>query len=209
MKTSDFPSKIIVIGASAGGLEAISEIVGGLPTGFPVPILYVSHMPMDYQSALPKILPDRTDLKVESASDGLPLEPSTLYLAVGGHNVTVEHGLIRLAVSDGESKFCPSINMAISSAAKAYGENCIAVLLTGMLDDGVEGLQENHRQGGFTIIQSPSDAEFPSMPFEALTRDHPDSVLPLTEIAGRLIVLTSTDKTPRRADEIRDEETQG
>lgn len=204
MNTSAVSSKIIVIGASAGGLEAISEIIGGLPEGFPVPILYVSHMPMDRRSALPEILPGRTALEVESVTDGAILRPGRLYTSVAGHNVTVEHGVLRLAPSDGESKFCPSINMAISSAARAYGENSIAILLTGMLDDGVDGLQENHRCGGFTIVQNPHDAKFPSMPLEALARDHPDSVLPISAIAERLVTLTySEDNTPKRAEEDR------
>lgn len=186
--TKNLP-KIIVIGASAGGLEAVSKIAGMLPADFPAPILYVAHLMKGRQSEAAAILGHRTVLKVRAVKDGERLEPGCLFVAQSADNISVQKGWLHISKTAAKTRLAPSIDVALTSAAQAYGSGVLAILLTGRLDDGVSGLNEIHRVGGTTLIQDPAEAAYNSMPLAAIARDHPNQILTLERIGEHLLGL--------------------
>ena len=181
--------KIVVIGASAGGLDAVSQIVEMLPGDYPVPILFVAHLMKGRQSVSPAILQRRTALTVKGVEDGDRLESGYLYVAEWAQNISMTDGCLWISDGDQGTRLSPSINVALKSAADAYGEDMLAILLTGMLDDGVEGLQAVFRAGGTALVQDPDEAAFASMPLAAIEHDHPEKVLKLEQIGQHLLDL--------------------
>jgi len=184
--------KIVVIGASAGGLDAVSQIVEMLPGNYPVPILFVAHLMKGRQSVSPAILQRCTALTVTGAANGVRLEAGHLYVAEWAQNISIADGCLSIAESNQETRLSPSINVALKSAAEAYGNSMLAILLTGMLDDGVEGLQAVFRAGGTALVQDPEEAAFASMPLAAIEHDHPEKVLKLEQIGQYLLDLVGS-----------------
>jgi two-component system chemotaxis response regulator CheB len=181
--------EIVVIGASAGGLEAVSRIVEMLPADYPIPILFVSHLMKGRQSEAASILQQRTALNVRPVEDGDRLKPPGLYVAAWARNIVVTRQGLSIVEGDQSTRLSPSINVALESAATAYRERLLAILLTGMLDDGVEGLQAVFKTGGTALVQDPEEAAYASMPRAAIARDHPDRVLKLEQIGKHLLGL--------------------
>ena len=178
----------IVIGASAGGVEALLNILGPLREGFALPIIVVLHLPNERRSHLAEVFARRVSLPVLEARDKTPVEAGTLYFATPGYHLSVERDRsFSLSLEDRVHYSRPAIDYLFESSADAYGPTLAAVLLTGANQDGARGLSQVKQRGGLTIIQDPEDAQVATMPQAALDILQPDHILTLRGI-GRLLV---------------------
>src|SRR3954447_1871614 len=182
---------IVVIGASAGGLEALRAIVGALDPDFAAPICVVLHTSPQSPGLLDGILTRPGKLAALNAINGERLRPGHIYVAPPDFHLVVEPGILRVTKGPRENRFRPAIDPLFRSAAQVYGPGAIGVVLTGSLDDGTAGLWTIKQLGGCAIVQDPSDALFPGMPENALTHVDVDYVVPLAELAPLLMSLTS------------------
>jgi len=181
---------IVVIGASAGGIDAFKKLVRGLPKGFPASIFIVWHTAPNITSLLPKILDSETSLPVIEPFDGERISPGTIYVSRPDHHLMVEDGVVRVTKGPKENRFRPAVDPLFRSAALAHGPRVIGVILSGGLDDGTSGLWTVKENGGVAIVQDPVDAKFPSMPISALRMVDVDYTLPVTEMGELLTRLT-------------------
>ena len=178
----------IVVGASAGGVEALLALLGPLRQGFVLPIIVVLHLPEERRSQLAEVFARRLMLPVEEATDKQDITPGTVYFATPGYHLSVEQDRsLSLSLEDRVHYSRPSIDYLFESAADAYGSSLAAVLLTGANHDGARGLAYVKRCAGLTIVQDPEDAQVATMPQAALNVLQPDHVLPIHGI-GRLLV---------------------
>jgi two-component system chemotaxis response regulator CheB len=180
--------RIVVIGASAGGVEALIGLIPKLPRGFPAPVCIVVHIPADSPGLLASILARRSKVNVEEATDGATLVAGTVYVAQPDCHLIVEHDrTLRLTHGPRENRHRPAVDPLFRSAALAYGNGAIGVILSGSLDDGTAGLLAIKRVGGMAVVQSPEDALYSGMPQSALENvDDIDFVVPLAEIPEAL-----------------------
>jgi len=183
---------IIVIGMSAGGLDASIAIIRALPVGFPAALFVVTHMPAEGPSFLPGILSRAGPLPAVHVTDGMAIAPGQIYCATPDHHLLIESGHIHSLRGMKENGFRPAIDATLRTAARAYGSRVVGVILTGQLDDGTAGLLAVKRRGGYAIVQDPDEAEFPSMPRTAGRYVAIDAVLQLNEIAPLLVRLAHT-----------------
>jgi len=173
----------IVMGGSAGALDALNQILPALPASFPIPIALVLHVHPSKPSYLARVLETRCALTVKEAEDKEPLAPGTLYIAPPNYHLLMERrGCFSLSVDDPVLFSRPAIDVLFESAADAFGPALAGVLLTGGSADGAQGLAEIKRKGGLTVVQAPSTAAVPIMPEAALRVAAIDHVLPLAEI---------------------------
>jgi two-component system chemotaxis response regulator CheB len=177
----------VVIGASAGALEALSSLLPGLPADYRLPILVVVHLPPDKTSLLAELLRVRCAIRVREAEDKEPIEPGVVYFAPPDYHLLVEEDK-RLSLSDDEPVLFsrPSIDVLFESAADAYGGGLIGVVLTGANSDGANGLKAVVEAGGVAVIQSPGSAYAVAMPEAAIAACPAARVLPVNEIAAYL-----------------------
>lgn len=179
--------RAIVIGASAGGVEALLGILGPLRKGFTLPIIVVLHLPDERRSQLAEVFARRVAMRVEEAGDKTPVEAGTLYFATPGYHLSVEQDRsFSLSLEDRVHYSRPAIDFLFESAADVYGPSLAAVLLTGANRDGAKGLAQVKRHGGLTIVQDPNEAQVATMPLAALDTHQPDHILPIHGI-GRLL----------------------
>jgi len=181
---------IIVIGASAGGLQPLRRIVEAFPKDLKAAVFIVWHISPHHRSYLPEILTETGKLNAREARDGEKLETGRIYVARPDHHLLVESGRVRLTKGPKENRFRPSVDSLFRSAAYAYGPRVIGVVLTGALDDGMAGLWAIKDRGGIAVVQDPAEAEQPSMPWSALVNVDVDYCLPVSEIAKLLVTLT-------------------
>lgn len=180
---------IIVIGASAGGVEALVALVGGLPRDLPAAVFVTLHIPPYAHSYLPEILQRAGRLPAAQAVDQQLFEDGHIYTAPPDHHLLVERGRMRVARGPRENRSRPAIDPLFRSAAFAYGPRVIGVILSGALDDGTAGLLAIKRQGGMALAQEPTDALIPSMPTHALrfvTVDHTARAVEMGPLLGHL-----------------------
>lgn len=187
----DEERRVIVIGASAGGVEALQQVVGGLPASLGAPVFVVLHVHARSKSFLPEILSAAGPLPAAHAVDGAAIENAHLYIAPPDHHLIVERDHMHVGLGPKENYQRPCINVTFRSAALAYGDKVIGVVLTGQLDDGTAGSWDIKRRGGTVIVQHPEDAAFSSMPLSTLREVEADYVLPLAEIGPLLGRLSS------------------
>ncbi|HKS28678.1 MAG TPA: chemotaxis protein CheB [Pyrinomonadaceae bacterium] len=182
---------MIAIGASAGGVEALKEIVRGLPPDLPASVLIVNHLSPHHPTYLPEILSNAGALPVSLPRDSEEIVRGHVYLAPPDYHMVVKHGRIYLGQGPKENFARPAIDPLFRSAALAYGSQLIGVILTGAQNDGTSGLWAVKERGGVAIVQDPKDAYFPSMPQSALDKVKADYCLPVSEIAPVLIRLAN------------------
>ncbi len=180
---------IIVVGASAGGVEAISRLAADLPSDLPASLFVVHHFPPTSVSVLPDILNRRGPLCAANPEDGEEIRPGRIYVAPPDFHVLVKPGLIRLAHGPRENGHRPAVDPLFRTAALAYGRRVVGVILSGTLDDGTAGLAVIRSRGGMAVVQDPKDALYPGMPRSALENVGADYVLPLDRIGSVLVRL--------------------
>lgn len=177
----------IVIGASAGGVEALGLILPSLPAKFRPAVLIVLHLPRERPSLLVEIYEKRCALPIREADDKEPIEPGTIYFAPPDYHMLVERNRqIALSTEEPVHFSRPSVDVLFESAADAFGSRLLGVILTGANEDGASGLHAIHRAGGVTVVQQPDSAKVPLMVVSALQRNPADFVLSLPEIAELL-----------------------
>lgn len=188
------PWEIVVIGCSLGGMRALEEVLGHIPTEFPLPIAVVQHRYRNSDEGLPSFFRRRVQLKVVDVTDKEWIKPGTVYLAPANYHLLVERGEFSLSVDGAVAYSRPSVDVLFESAADAYGAGVIAVVLTGANNDGAAGAKRVHQRGGFVIVQEPDTAEAPDMPRAAIAATRVDRILPLNRIGPFLIELCRTPK---------------
>ena len=183
---------LIVVGASAGGLEALRAVVAGLPADLPAAVCVVWHMSTENSGVLPGILQRAGALPASHPQDGEPLQTGRIYVAIPDRHLVIEDGRLRLSQGPKENRFRPAVDPLFRSAAAAYGSRVIGVVLTGSLDDGAAGMEAIKARGGLAVVQDPDDALFPSMPRSVLKHVAVDHVAAaaaigplLAELVGR------------------------
>ncbi|WP_051391141.1 chemotaxis protein CheB [Paraburkholderia mimosarum] len=196
--------RIIVIGASYGGIEALSLLVGQLPPTFPAPVFIVQHLGAGSLGVLPRILSRAGSLPVAHPRHCEPIRPGRIYVAPPDHHMLVRKGYVALSLGPRENRFRPAVDPLFRSAALAYGPAVVGVILTGHLDDGTAGLMAIKDQRGTAVVQEPREATAPSMHASALanvTVDHRCSVAEM----GALLVMLANDDASMPALGLRDE----
>jgi two-component system chemotaxis response regulator CheB len=182
---------IIVVGASAGGIEALRVLAGGLPADLPASLFVVLHTSPESPAMLPNILDRSGSLPALSPNDGDRIRRGTIYVAPPDRHLLIEPNLVRVTRGPKENRFRPAVDPLFRSAAQTYGPRVVGVILTGYLDDGTAGLWTVKQLGGTAVVQDPADALVPSMPLNAVTHVNVDYCLPLDEIAPLLVQLTT------------------
>lgn len=194
---------IVVIGSSAGGVEALQRLCSSLPADFPAAVFIAQHLSASARSVLPLLLNRVGPLNAASPADGDQIEPGRIYVAAPDHHMLLRPGKILMRRGPHENRTRPAVNALFRSAALAYGGRVIGVVLTGLLDDGTEGLIAIKAAGGLSIVQDPADADWPSMPRNALKRDHVDHAVPVADLGdllARLVVEPAGQTVPLPAE---------
>jgi two-component system chemotaxis response regulator CheB len=195
----------VVVGASAGGVDALMTVLPALKRGFALPVFVVLHVPRHMPSALVEIFAPRCALAVREVEDKQPVADATIYFAPPDYHLLIDAGegvrrpvhdvtpCLALSADETVNYSRPSIDVLFESAADFYGERLAGIILTGANSDGAAGLAAVARGGGITIVQQPEGAFASAMPAAAMARVTPDFVLPLADIAGRLHSLSTLD----------------
>lgn len=205
--------RAIAIGASAGGIEALKEVVSQIPADLPASVFVAVHIPPFVASSLPEIISKAGPLPAVHPQDGAKIEVGRIYVAPPDHHLLIDGRCVAVKKGPKENRFRPSIDALFRSAAYVCGPRAIGVVLSGALDDGTSGLWSIKRLGGITVVQRPNQARFESMPRSALEYVEIDHNLPSAEIGallGRLAneqrvseVAVEPDTKMRMAKEIR------
>ena len=192
---------MVVLGASAGGVDALARVVADLPADLGAAVLVVLHTGPTARSYLPAILGRAGALPAEQARNGAALEPNRIYVAAPDHHMVVLDGHIRVVRGPHENGHRPAIDPLFRSAALSYRERAIGVVLTGALDDGAAGSAAISRLGGSVLVQDPGEAAFPDMPRHAIEADTPHAVLPLEQLGAAVVGLVrAPPEAERKAD---------
>ncbi|MEA2639736.1 MAG: two-component system, chemotaxis family, protein-glutamate methylesterase/glutaminase [Chloroflexota bacterium] len=183
---------VVVIGASAGGVEAMRQVVHGLPADLDAAVFVVMHMGASSSSALAHILARNGPLPARQATDGEPIVGGQIYVARPDFHLLIDDGHVCLSHGPRENSYRPAVDALFRSAAEARASHVIGVVLSGALDDGSAGLLQIKRSGGVAMVQDPADALFPSMPQNALDLVDVDYTLSATDLGpliGRLVAV--------------------
>ena len=183
--------ELVVVGVSAGGLQALCTLAGGLALGFDLAMVIVQHRSKD-SYALCDVLQDCTSIPIQEIVDKEPIEAGRIYLAPPDYHVLIEPGYFSLNVDEPIRYSRPSIDLMFESAADAYGGRVIGVVLTGANHDGAWGLRQIADHGGAAIVQDPATAEVAVMPRAALAAVPTAEVLPVEAIAARILALQAS-----------------
>jgi two-component system, chemotaxis family, protein-glutamate methylesterase/glutaminase len=181
---------VIVIGASAGGVEALMSLVSTLPADLPAAVFLVLHIPAQSPSLLPDILNRTGPLQALHPADGQAIQYGHIYIAPPDQHLMVEEGIVHVIRGPKENRHRPAIDPLFRSAARTYGTRVVGVILTGSMDDGTAGLLAIKRRGGVAVVQDPQDALFSSMPQSAIAHVEVDHVVPLSRIGSLLVQLS-------------------
>src|SRR5688572_24313817 len=187
---------VIVIGASAGGLEVLKRLFSGLSDGIDAAVFIVWHIPPDVLGILPQILSRHSKMTIANALDNEPIVFNRVYVAPPDHHMMIERGRVRLVRGPKENRFRPAIDPLFRSAAYSYGSRVIGIILSGALDDGTAGLWTVKQFGGTSIVQDPQESEVPGMPESALRSvnvDHKVTIKEMTQVLKRLVLEPATE----------------
>jgi two-component system, chemotaxis family, protein-glutamate methylesterase/glutaminase len=183
---------IIVIGASAGGVETLKSLVRTLPRSLPAAVFVVLHLPAQSKSLLPTILSREETLPAVHPANGDPILPGFIYVAPPDHHLMIREEQMIVVRGPRENRHRPAVDPLFRSAAVAFGTRSVGVILTGALDDGTSGLKAVKQRGGIAIVQDPDEATYPSMPLSAMRNVEVDYTLPVAEIGPLLARLANT-----------------
>jgi two-component system chemotaxis response regulator CheB len=180
-----------VIGASAGGLQALLELVASLPSPLPAALLVVIHTRTGSESHLPEILSRESALPAAFAVDGAPIEPGHIYISPPDVHLLVSGRTMCLSRGPRENGFRPAVDPLFRTASRSFGNRVMGIILSGALDDGTYGLKVLKDGGGIAVVQSPEEATFPGMPLSAIRFVEVDHVLPVALIAPLIVEMSS------------------
>lgn len=180
---------IVVIGASAGGVQALTDVLRRLPGNLPAAVFVVLHMAAKAPSALSAILSRCTSLPVAEAQDGEPIRPGRIYVSRPDYHLLIQDGRVRLGHGPKEQHTRPAVDPLFRTAAETYGPRVVGVVLTGAQCNGSQGLLAVKQHGGVAMVQDPAEALWPSMPASAIRTVGVDHVLPLSDLAGKMTEL--------------------
>ncbi|MGO9391336.1 protein-glutamate methylesterase/protein-glutamine glutaminase [Rhodoblastus sp.] len=181
--------KIVVIGSSTGGPRALHQVLERLPACFPAPIVIAQHMPPQFTAAMAKWLTDVCAVKAVEASDDMVLSPGVACIGPGGMQFRIANGRAKIAAAQGESLYKPSVDVLAASAASAYGGNVLAIMLTGMGNDGAKGFQKLKEGGAYVMAQDQATSAVWGMPRAVAESGCADEILSLGEIGARINAL--------------------
>mgnify|MGYP000492289864 FL=1 len=183
---ADFP--VFCIGGSAGAVKGFLALAEALPADFPAPIFFVLHRKNPglrrSHHLLQDLLLSRSKLRVVTPVAGELVRSGRIYLPEPNRHLVVDDNHLWLPAEPADTPWRPSIDVAFQSIAREFGARAVAILLSGLLDDGVEGLREVTREGGITGVQQPEDAEAPDLPLNGILHDHPSYVMPVADLAA-------------------------
>jgi two-component system chemotaxis response regulator CheB len=179
-------AKIVVIGSSTGGPQALQAVISQLPDNLPVPVIVAQHMPPHFTKALAQRLNDTCPPKVVEAKDGDPLVRGTVYISPGGMQTRLTANEIKITPDQGESLYKPSVDVLAESARTAFGKNVLGVMLTGMGGDGAIEFTKLRKAGGYNISQDQASCVVYGMPRTLFEAGGADEVLPLDQIGARV-----------------------
>jgi two-component system chemotaxis response regulator CheB len=179
-------TKLVLIGSSTGGPQALQHVIGGLPANMPVPVVVAQHMPEQFTLALAKRLDETCQPRVVEAKNDMPLEPGVVYIAPGGMQLRVSTTQLKVSPDRGESLYRPSVDVLADSALQSFGKSVIGVMLTGMGNDGSKGFVGLRKAGSYNIAQDQASCVVYGMPRSVYEAGGTDEVLPLDSIAKRL-----------------------
>jgi two-component system chemotaxis response regulator CheB len=183
-------TEAVVIGASAGGVNALLQVLPALPRGYRLPLVVVLHVRSGQQSQLVEVFQQRVMVPVREAGDKEEIIPGTLYFAPAGYHLLLENDRSFSLSCDAPVHFArPAIDIMMETAAEVYGARLAGVLLTGANEDGAQGMAAIGRAGGMTVVQDPQEASVDVMPLEAIRIRPPDLILPLEQIKRLLLML--------------------
>lgn len=177
---------IVVVGASAGGVDALQKLFSQFPTDLQASFFVVLHIPPNSSSSLANLIDRASPLKSQTAEDNMPIQPGHIYVAPPDYHLLVKPDCMRLYRGPRENRHRPAIDPLFRSAAVAYRAQTIGVILTGYLDDGTSGLLAIKRCGGIVMVQDPQDADYSDMPNNAISAVEVDYQLPLHKM-GKVI----------------------
>ncbi len=196
---------IIVVGASAGGFDAIKKLVASLPVNLHAAIFIVWHMAPQSESVLPNVINRLRSMPAIGAYDNQLIEPGHIYIACPDRHLIIEDDHIRITRGPKENRFRPAIDALFRSAAYVYGSRVIGVILSGALDDGTAGLWTIKKRGGIAIVQDPDDAEVPAMPENAIREVPVDYILPVAEMAPLIVKLCNQKITEQKHNDMEED----
>ncbi len=196
MEQPSAAGRVVVVGGSAGSIEPLRTILGGLPPDFPAALLVVVHGSSGTGS-LPRVLATAGSLPAEFAADGTAIRPGRVFVGVPDRHLILQDGVMRLSPGARVNHARPAVDPLFQSAALAHGPGVIGVVLSGSLDDGSAGLAAIRRHGGIAIVQDPDEATFSGMPRSAAVHADPAHVLPAGEIPDLLVRIVSAAPTDR------------
>jgi two-component system, chemotaxis family, protein-glutamate methylesterase/glutaminase len=180
----------VVIGGSAGAVDALVALLPALPAGFALPVFCILHLPDGRESRLAELFDERLPMPVREAADKEEIVPGTVYFAGPGYHLSVERDRTFSLSCEPPVHFArPAIDVLMESGADAYGPALAAILLTGANHDGADGMARIRARGGFTVVQDPLDAQVSTMPARAIRRCQPNLILPLARIHALLPML--------------------
>jgi len=183
----------LVIGASAGGVDALVGLLPALAPDSKLATVCILHVPSDRDSRLAELFDARLALPVREAMDKEPVQPGTVYFAGAGYHLSIEEDRVfSLSCEPAVHYARPAIDVLMESAADAYGPALAGILLTGANADGAEGMQRIRQRGGLTVVQDPGEAQAATMPEQAIRLSAPHLVLPLADIRALLPLLETT-----------------
>jgi two-component system chemotaxis response regulator CheB len=190
---------IVVVGASAGGMQALEALARGLPPDLPAAVFVVWHLAPGVRSVLPTVLNRASRIPALYPNDGDPIQPGRIYVAPNDHHLLIERGYVRVAKGPKENRFRPAVDPLFRSAAYIYSTRVIGVVLSGALDDGTAGLWAIKMRGGTAVVQDPADAAHRSMPLSALDNVAVDHKLAARDIGPLLAQLAGEEAAPEPA----------
>lgn len=186
--------EVVAIGASAGGVEALKTVLSSFKVPSQLSVLVVLHFHPEGPNLLPEIYRDVCEFQIKEAESGEPMLPETIYIAPPDYHLSAEENHTLSLSTEGAVNFSrPSIDVLMESVAVSFGEKAVGILLTGANHDGAKGMMKIHEAGGITLVQDPSEAEYPIMPESAIALFKPLKVLPLNEMSQLLIRLSGSE----------------
>jgi two-component system chemotaxis response regulator CheB len=192
-----FGRDVIVVGASAGGVDALSQLIASLPGDLPASVFIVLHIPSQGPGLLPHIIRRTASLSVAHGVDKERVRHGHVYIAPPDYHLQLDGTRVRLSHGPRENFHRPSIDTLFRTAAESYGPRVVGVVLTGNLDDGTAGLYEIKSHGGVAVVQDPKEAMAPAMPQSALRNVNVNHCLPIVEIGPLLVRLAATRDLPK------------